>query len=87
MRNVVGLAGFGEAHALGMDKNHFCLSHFEKLNCVDDLLASNLHGRIVLFQFAVVKVNAITTARSLRRKKYRDRGGEPASGRACKSFR
>jgi len=49
-----------------MHKNHFSGPQSEKLNCVDDLFASNFHGRSVLVQFAVVKRNAITPARSRR---------------------
>jgi hypothetical protein len=46
--NAVVLTGFGEAHALNMDKNHFSWGQSEKLNYVDALLALNLHERIVL---------------------------------------
>jgi hypothetical protein len=68
VRDAVILAGFGEIHTVGMDKNHFSGPQSEKPNCVDDLFASNLHGRIVLVQFGVVKRNAITTARVRRQK-------------------
>lgn len=66
VRDAVVLAGFGEAQAFGVDKNHSRVPQFEKLNCVDDLPVLNFHGHIVFVQFAAVKRKTITMARSSR---------------------
>lgn len=70
-----------------MDKYHFSGPQSEKLNCVDDLFGFNLHGRIVLVRFPVVKRKAITTARIRRQTGCRDKGGAVASECTCKSCR
>jgi hypothetical protein len=49
--DTVRLAGFGEVHAFGMDKDHSARPQSEKLRSAESLVAVNLHERIVVARF------------------------------------